>query len=97
MKGKMMIKRLKTYQPKWYVELCKKVRSPCCRHPDNDKVIDYALRKAREARIMYACSHCGGQLEDYGHPDVHTHWCPHCNLPAILRNGRWIGTRQGNG
>jgi len=43
---------------------------------------------------MYACSHCGGQLEDYGHPDVHTHWCPHCNLPAILRNGRWIGTRQ---
>jgi len=49
-KGKMMIKRLKTYQPKWYVELCKKVRSPCCRHPDNDKVIDYALRKAREAR-----------------------------------------------
>ena len=43
---------------------------------------------------MYACRHCGGQLEDYGHPDVHTHWCSHCNLPAILRDGKWIGTRQ---
>lgn len=44
-----MLKRTRTYQPQWYVELKKRVRSPCCIHPDNDKVIDYALSKTENA------------------------------------------------
>ena len=40
------------------------------------------------------CPKCASDLEPYGLPDVHTHWCEDCGHGLILKDHRWISIEE---